>query len=190
MAGTVPGVAYDPAMSELRPRQDPAEAQRPTALLAVYSWDMLSAIVAIFEALAPFAGGVAVGPRTLALPVVLQVLGALSSAAYAALLIIVASLLTRRMRWIRRVQMLAMGVDIALVAVSLAAAFAEGTADTVALLVGILIMLFDLLAIVVVTERRIAAWYVEDARIPRYVTGTLGFWVASSAALIVVDAIR
>src|SRR6202035_4535750 len=106
-------------MPELsRPTQEQSE-QRPALLLLVYSWDMFSAILAIFEALAPLAGGVAVGVRMVAVPLVLQLLGALSSAAYAAVLIIVASLLTRPHQWIQRIQVIALGGAVILSAVSL-----------------------------------------------------------------------
>ncbi len=177
-------------MPELsRPTQEQSE-QRPALLLLVYSWDMFSAILAIFEALAPFAGGVAIGVRMVAVPLVLQLLGALSSAAYAAILIIVASLLTRRKQWIQRIQIIALGGAIILSVVSLLISNARGGVDIVPVLTTALIILIDLLAIVVMTERRVTAWYSERSRPPRYATGTLGFWVVSSIALIIVDAVR
>ena len=177
-------------MPELsRPTQEQSE-QRPAQLLLVYSWDMFSAILAIFEALAPFAGGVAVGVRMVDLPLALQLLGALSSAAYAAILIIVASLLTRRKQWIQRIQIIALGGAIVLSVVSLLIGYARGGVDIVPVLTTALIILIDLLAIVVMTERRVIAWYSERTRPPRYAAGTLGFWVVSSVALIIVDAVR
>ena len=141
-----------------RPTQEQSE-QRPALLLLVYSWDMFSAILAIFEALAPFAGGVAIGVRMVAVPLVLQLLGALSSAAYAAILIIVASLLTRRKQWIQRIQIIALGGAIILSVVSLLISNARGGVDIVPVLTTALIILIDLLAIVVMTERRVTAWY-------------------------------
>jgi hypothetical protein len=177
-------------MPELsRPTQEQSE-QRPALLLLVYSWDMFSAILAIFEALAPFAGGVAIGVRMVDLPLALQLLGALSSAAYAAILIIVASLLTRRKQWIQRIQIIALGGAIVLSVVSLLIGYASGGVDIVPVLTTALIILIDLLAIVVMTERRVIAWYSERSRPPRYAAGTLGFWVVSSVALIIVDAVR
>ena len=177
-------------MPELSRPGDEQSQQRPALLLLVYSWDMFSAILAIFEALAPLAGGVAVGVRMVAVPLVLQLLGALSSAAYAAVLIIVASLLTRRHQWIQRIQVIALGGAIVLSVVSLVLGYARGGVDIVPVLTTALIILIDLLAIVVMTERRVTAWYSERSRPPRYVLGTLGFWAVSSVALIIVDAVR
>lgn len=175
-------------MAEPSPAAD--EQRRPAAVLLVYTWDMVSAIIAIFEALAPFAGGVAVGPRLVAVPLALQVLGALSSAAYAAVLIIVASLLTRRLRWIPRVQILTLGIAVVLTVVSLVIGWFGGGVDATAILTATLVMLIDIFAMVVMTERRVNAWYSEQARAPRYVSLTMGFWIASSLALIAVDAVR
>lgn len=173
-----------------RASHQPESDQRPTLVLLVYTWDMVSAIVAIFEALAPFAGGVAIGAGQEEIPVWLQLVAALSAATYAAVLIILASLLTRRNRWIQRTQILALALAIGLSAISLAVGYVRGTVDIVPILTSALIVLFDLLAIVLMTERRVTAWYTEPGRPPRYVLGTLGFWVASYAALIVIAAIR
>src|SRR5947209_3281122 len=102
------------AMPEPPVRAAQEEERRPALLLAVYSWDMFLAILAIFGALAPFAGQVALGPRQLEVPLPLQVVAALSSAAYAGVLIIIASLLTRRYRWVQRLQIVTMGLEIAI----------------------------------------------------------------------------
>lgn len=166
------------------------EEQRPTLLLVVFVWDMLSAILAVFEALAPFAGGVAIGVQQVEIPVGIQVLDALSPAAFATLLIILASLITRRQRWIQRVQILTFALAIVLQGVALLIALLRGGIDIVPLLTTLLIMLLNLLAIVVMTERRITAWYERAVAAPRYVTGTLVFWVATYAALLVLAAVR
>lgn len=163
--------------------------QRPTLVLIVYCWDMLLGILAIFGALAAMGGQVAVGGRSVTIPLPLQILDALSSAAYAALLIMVASLLTRPKRWIRQLQITTMAVAIALVGLSLIFAAVTGGLATVPLLVSLLFVLFDVLAIVVMTERKIARWYVETGAIPRYALGTLVFWAVSSVALVVVEAL-
>ena len=162
---------------------------RPTPVLAVYTWDMLLGILAIFGALAALGGQVRVGAREVSIPLPLQILGALSSAAYAAVLIIIASLLTRPNRWIRQVQIATFATAIALLALSLLLAGLTGGLDTPALLVSLLFILFDVAAIVVMTEQRINRWYVEPGRTPRYVLGAIAFWAVSSIALIVVEAL-
>jgi hypothetical protein len=163
--------------------------QRPTLVLIVYCWDMLLGILAVFGALAAMGGQVGVGARLVTVPLPLQILDALSSAAYAALLIMVASLLTRPQRWIRQLQIVTMAVAIALVALSLLFAGLTGGLATVPLLVSLLFVLLDVLAILVMTERRIARWYVEAGGIPRYAVGTLVFWAVSSVALLIVEAL-
>lgn len=163
--------------------------QRPTLVLIVYCWDMLLGILAIFGALAAMGGQVAVGARLVSVPLPLQILDALSSAAYAGLLIMVASLLTRPKRWIRRLQILTMAVAIALVALSLLLAGITGGLGTVPLLVSLLFVLLDVLAIVVMTEGRIARWYVEPGGLPGYAAGILAFWAVSSVALLIVEAL-
>jgi len=167
------------------PRAD--EATRPAVLLFVYSWDLLLAILAIFGALAPFAGGLVTTSGVsvdLALP--LQIMLALSSAAYAAVLIIVASLLTRRRLWIRRMQMATMAVAIALALLSVLVTWLTGAGLALVSLLGILFfVLVDLLTIVLMTEKRVVGWYVEAGRPPRYATGSLVFWGVSGCAVIV-----
>lgn len=167
------------------------DAPRPAVLLFVYTWDLILAILAVFGALAPFAGGVpstAGQPRQVPLPV--QILAALSSAAYAAILIIVASLLTRRRRWVRVAQMSVMAVEIPLAAVSALVLWLIGAGLPVAsLLLAILFVLVDALTIVLMTERRVVDWYVEPGSPPGYAIGTLAFWAASGCAVIVFQAL-
>ena len=163
--------------------------QRPTLALIVYCWDMLLGILAIFGALAALGGQVAVGSRLVTIPLPLQILDALSSAAYAAVLIMIASLLTRPKRWIRNAQLVTMSTAISLVALSLLLAGITGGLSTVPLLISLLFALLDFAAIVVMTERRIKDWYVEPGATPRYVLGTLAFWGVSSVALLIVEAL-
>ena len=163
--------------------------QRPTLALIVYCWDMLLGILAIFGALAALGGQVAVGSRLVTIPLPLQSLDALSSGTYAAVLIMIASLLTRPQRWIRQVQIVTLSTAISLVALSLLLAGITGGLTPVPLLISLLFALLDLAAIVVMTERRIKNWYVEPGGTPRYVLGTLAFWGASSVALLIVEAL-
>src|SRR5437016_3585782 len=80
----------------------PATTQSPPRLVFVYTWDILRAVGAIFGALAAFSGGFDAAGRQVAIPVWMQLVGALSAAAYAAALITVGALLGRRQWWVRR----------------------------------------------------------------------------------------
>lgn len=164
--------------------------QRPTLVLFAYCWDMVLALLAVFGALAAFAGQAAVGARVISFPLPLQVIAALSWTSNAAVLVIVASMLTRPQRWIRRAQIATLAVAIAFAGASLLVAGVTDGLDVTPLLVTLLFMLLDVLVIVVMTERRIVSWYTEPGRTPRYVLGALGFWVVSSAVLLVVDSVR
>jgi hypothetical protein len=167
------------------PARSEESERRPAAVLAVYSWDLLLAILALFGALAPFAGGIAVGTTSVGLPLAVQIVAALSSASYAATLLIVASLLTRRRRWVRQVQIVTLAAAIALAALSLAVGYATRSGIDVRGLLGtVVFMLLDALAVVIMTERRITAWYTEAAQTPRYVLATLGFWALSECAFV------
>jgi hypothetical protein len=183
----LPGRPYDPRMAETSGREEPA---RPTVVLFVYSWDLLLAILAVFGALAPFAGGVpSTSGSTHQVPLPVQILAALSSAAYAAVLIMVASLLTRRRRWVRLMQMLVMAVAIPLAAISVLVLWVIGAALPLAsVLIAILFILVDTLTIVLMTERRVVEWYAEPGTPPRYVSGTLAFWALSGCAVIAFQA--
>jgi len=166
------------------PRQE--EETRPVAVLAVYTWDMLLAILGIFQALAPIGGGIVnARGQTVEIPLPLQIVLALSAASGAATMIIVASLLTRRRRWVRRLQMATMGVSIGLAAISLIVdALIGAGVPLVSVLIAVLVMLINLLAIVLMTERRVVSWYNEAGRAPQYMTGTLGFWALSGCVAI------
>lgn len=162
--------------------------QRPWLVLIVYTWDLLIGIVAIFGALAALGGRVSIGSRTVTLPPPLQVLDALSAAAFAATLIVVATLLTRRDRWIRWVQIATLAAAVSLLGLSVLIGEVRGGIETLALLVSLLVILLHLAVIVVMTERRIAGWYTEPGRPQRYVLACLAFWAASNLALLVIEA--
>lgn len=163
--------------------------KRPWLVLVAYTWDLLIGIVAIFGALAALGGKVTVGTRTVALPLPLQVLDALSAAAFAATLIVVATLLTRRNRWIRWVQIATLATAVSLLSLSVVLGEVRGGIETLALLVSLLVILLHLAVIVVMTERRIKDWFAEPGRPPRYVLATLAFWAASNLALLLVAAL-
>ncbi len=161
-------------------------------VLAIYSWDMVLALLALLGALAAFGGEATVGTRTVDVSLAEQVLAAVESASFAALLIILATLLTRRQRWVRTAQIATLGIAIALGAVSLLlAAVLPGQGVQSTALAAVLVLVVDAAAVVALTGTRVAGWYAgRDGRMPRYVGGTMAFWAASSAVLIVLSALR
>jgi hypothetical protein len=171
--------------------RDDEQERRPGAVLFVYTWDLALAILALFGALAPFAGGVATGTGgTASLPLAAQVIAAVSSASYAATLIIVASLLTRKRAWVRQTQIGTLGTAIALAAISVAVGAIVGNGvDAPGLVVTLIFVLLDALAIVIMTERRVVTWYDQAATVPVYVWATLGLWIGGSVMIIVLAAL-
>jgi hypothetical protein len=171
--------------------RDDEEEPRPGAVLFVYTWDLALAILAIFGALTPFAGAVATRTGGAAsLPLAAQVIAAVSSASYAATLIIVAALLTRKRAWVRQTQIGTLGTAIALAAISLVVGAIVGNGVDATGLVGTLIfVLLDALAIVIMTERRVVSWYDQTATIPVYVWATLAIWIGGSIMIIVLAAL-
>ena len=170
--------------------RDDEQEHRPGAVLFVYTWDLALAILALFGALAPFAGAVQSSTGAKQIPLVAQVIAAVSSASYAATLIIIAALLTRRRAWVRLTQIGTLGTAIFLAAISIAvgALVGNGIGPT-ALLVTLFFVLLDALAIVVMTERRVVSWYDQRASIPVYVWATLVLWIGGSVTTIVVSAV-
>jgi len=160
-------------------------------VLFVYTWDLALAILAIFGALAPFAGGVATGKGgTASLPLAAQVIAAVSSASYAATLIIVAALLTRKRAWVRQTQIGTLGTAIALAAISVVVGAIVGNGvDATGLVVTLIFVLLDALAIVIMTERRVVTWYDQTATIPVYIWATLALWIGGSVMIIVLAAL-
>jgi hypothetical protein len=168
------------------------EERRPPSILIIYSWDMVLALLALLAALAAFGGQATVGTRTVNVSIAEQILAAVSAASFAALLIILATLLTRRQRWVRRAQIVTLGTAIGLGVVSLVAAAAvpgQGL-QLVSALTAALLLLLDAIAIVVLTGQRVADWYNSGEGMPRYISGTIGFWAASSLVLILLQALR
>ncbi|MEO8897796.1 MAG: hypothetical protein ABI352_03430 [Candidatus Dormibacter sp.] len=167
------------------------EGKRPAVILAIYSWDMLLALLALLAALAAFAGQATVGNRTVDVAIGEQILAAVSAASLAGLLIILATLLTRRQRWVRRAQIISFATAIVLGAASLLVALLPGQGlQAVSALTSVLLLLLDAVAIVALTGQRVVAWYNAGVAMPRYISATIGFWAASSAVLIVLQALR
>jgi hypothetical protein len=171
--------------------RDDEQERRPGAVLFVYTWDLALAILALFGALAPFAGAVQTGSgKTAAIPLAAQVVEAVSSASYAATLIIIAALLTRKRAWVRQTQIGTLATAIGLAAVSIVVGAIVGNGvDAPALIVSLIFVLLDALAIVIMTERRVVHFYDQVARIPAYVWATLALWVGGSVMTIVIDAV-
>jgi phosphatidylglycerophosphate synthase len=183
--------AYDRRVQSPAPTAT-EEERRPAAILAVYSWDMLRALLALLGALAAFGGQATVGTRTVNVTLGEQILAAVSSASFAALLIILATLLTRRHRWVRIAQIGTLATAIAIGAVSLLlAAVLPGQGVQASALTALLVLVVDAAVILAMTGHKVVAWYnLTDTRMPAYITGTIAFWAASSAVLIVLQALR
>jgi hypothetical protein len=167
------------------------DEQRPAIILAIYTWDMLLALLALLAALAAFAGQATVGSRTVSVSIGEQILAAVSAASLAGLLIILATLLTRRQRWVRYAQIITFVTAIIIGATSLLVALLPGQGlQAVSALTSILLLLLDAIAIVALTGRRVVAWYNAGVAMPAYISATIGFWAASSVVLTVLQALR
>ncbi|HEY2704202.1 MAG TPA: hypothetical protein VGL20_10975 [Candidatus Dormibacteraeota bacterium] len=166
-------------------------ARRPTALLLVYTWDMVRGILALFGAITAFGADVIVHGRTVHVSVLSQVLAALASASLAAALFVVGTLLTRRRAWVRRAQIVLLLMDVALAVVSVAVdeITAHAGLDLPPLLGVALFALIDLCAVTAMTGPRIAAWYREPGPVPLHVGGLIAFWAATSVAFVALRAL-
>jgi hypothetical protein len=173
-------------------QSEAGEEQRPAIILAIYTWDMLLALLALLAALAAFAGQATVGSRTVSVTVGEQILAAVSAASLAGLLIILATLLTRRQRWVRHAQIITFATGIVVGAASLlvAAVLPGQGLQAFSALTSILLLLLDAIAIVALTGQRVVAWYNAGAAMPRYISATIAFWAVSSVVLIVLQAFR
>jgi hypothetical protein len=168
---------------------DTDEERRPTAVLFVYTWDLLRAILVFFIALAAFGGGTEISGRTVALSTAVQILLALSSAALGAVLLLLGMLLTRHVAWVRRAQITVLAMTVAIALVSLAVVQIRSGFQLTQLLATLLVVLIDLLALVAMTGRRIVAWYRDPGPVPFYIGALIAFWAAVSAAYVVITGI-
>jgi len=167
------------------------EARKPAAILAIYSWDMVLALLALLGALAAFGGQAAVGNRTVSVSLGEQILAAVESASFAGLLIILATLLTRRQRWVRTAQMATLAIATALGGMSLVlAVVVPGQGLQASALTALLVLVVDVAAIVALTSQRVIAWYNLSGDVPRSISGIIVFWAATSAVLIVLQSLR
>jgi len=166
-----------------------AGARRPLALLFVYTWDILSALLVFFIALAAFGGGREQQGRVVSVPLAVQILQALAFVALGAALIIVGTLLTRRQAWVRRAQIGVLAMKIVLESGSTGATWVvDASARTWGTLLGsLLLVLLDLLALLAVTGPRLRAWFTEPGEIPLYLGSLVVFWAAASVAFFILD---
>ena len=168
-----------------------AEERRPTALLLVYSWDIVRGILALIGALSSFGGAVVVAGRTVDVSVGAQILTALAAAALSAALIVVGTLLTRHQAWVRRAQIVVLVMAVLMAAGSFAVdqLTAHAGLDVGGLLGLATISLIDLVAVFAMTGPRIVAWFGQPGSVPIYVSGLVAFWAATMVAFVTVRAV-
>src|SRR5947209_1664347 len=135
------------------------EERRPTAILLVYTWDMVRAILVFFVAFAAFGGATDVSGKTVQLSTPVQILLALSSAALGAVLLLIGILLTRHAAWLRRAQITVLGMAVGIGLATFAVVQARGGFHVEQLIGTALLALVDLLALFAMTGRRVVAWY-------------------------------
>jgi hypothetical protein len=165
---------------------DADEERRPTAILLVYTWDLVRAILVFFVALAAFSGGADVSGKTVQLSTAVQILLALASAALGAVLLVIGMLLTRHRAWVRRAQITVLGMAVGIGLATFAVVQARSGFHVDQLLGTLLLALVDLLALYAMTGRRVVAWYREPGPVPMYVGTLVAFWAAVSAAYLVI----
>jgi hypothetical protein len=163
--------------------------RRPTAILLVYTWDMVRAILVFFVAFSTFGGGVDVTGKTVTLSTPVQILLALSSAALGAALLLVGMLLTRHAAWVRRAQITVLGMAVGIGLLTFTVVQARGGFHVEELLGTLLLALVDLLALYAMTGRRVVEWYREAGPVPFYIGALVAFWAAVSAAFLVIAAL-
>jgi hypothetical protein len=172
-----------------RPGAGADEERRPTAILLVYTWDMVRAILVFFVAFAAFGGATDVSGRTVTLSTPVQILLALSSAALGAVLLLVGMLLTRHRAWIRRAQITVLAMAVGIGLATFAVVSGRSGFQLESLLGTLLLALVDVLAIVAMTGARATTWYREPGPVPMYIGALVAFWAAVSAAYLVIAAL-
>jgi hypothetical protein len=165
---------------------DADDERRPTAILLVYTWDMVRAILVFFVAFAAFGGGTDVSGRTVQLSTAVQILLALASAALGAVLLLVGMMLTRHHAWVRRAQITVLGMAVGIGLATFAVVQARSGFHVEQLMGTLLLALVDLLALYAMTGRRVVAWYRDPGPVPMYIGALVAFWAAVSAAYLVI----
>ncbi len=163
--------------------------RRPTAILLVYTWDMVRAILVFFVAFGAFSGATDVSGKTVQLSTPVQILLALAFAALGAVLLLIGMLLTRHAAWVRRAQITVLGMAMGIGLLTFAVVQARGGFHVEELFGTLLLALIDLLALVAMTGRRVAAWYHEPGPVPMSIGALVAFWAAVSTAYLVIAAL-
>ena len=164
-----------------------AEDRRPAALVLVYTWDIVRAILALFAALGSFSGTRRQNGRDVSVPITVQILQALAAGALAIALFLIGTLLTRRAAWVRRAQWIVLVMAIAFNAVTVTVSMVtdETARDLTTGLVSALLVLVDLLVVAVMTGPRMKRWFNDPGVVPTYIGGLIAFWAAASGAFFV-----
>ncbi len=173
------------------PRSSAEESERrPTALLLVYTWDVLRGIFALLGALAAFADQVSFGARVVPIGTAAQIIAALASASLAAALMVIGTLLIRRQAWVRRAQVVVLLMDTAIAVGSVVVyeLSAHAGLDLPPLLGAALFGLLDLTAVLAMSGPRVRTWFTEPGPVPFYVGGLIAFWAATSVAFVLLRA--
>lgn len=180
----VPHPSDSPPLATAPPAEE--DDQRPVALLFVYTWDVVRALLALVGVIAPFSGNVAGNDHPISIPLWAQILAAVASACYAAALFMVAVLLLRRAAWVRRAQLALYGISMGLALGSLAyeAIVARGSLDAGAVYGVLLFALLYLCGIVAMLGGQVIAYFRGPGTTPRVLYGLVAFWAASSVALV------
>ena len=174
------------AQDPVAPRPD-AEERRPTALLLVFTWDLVLSVGLVLLAFAVFAGSRERGGQTVPIPIAVQIFQALAYAALATALFLVGTMLTRRLRWVRRAQIVILAMHMVLLAASLSVQLlTDESSRSLGIVLGAaVIILLDALAMLAMTERRVVVWFDEPGEVPFYVGALIAFWAATSTAFFV-----
>jgi hypothetical protein len=167
-----------------------ADDHRPVALIFVYTWDVVRALLALAAALAPFGGAVAIGAREIAIPLWQQLLYATSAASYGAALFVVGVLLPRRAAWVRRAQITLFALSATLATGSLALQMALPPHDLQpeAVVLTLLFVLLYVAGIAAMLGDRVAAYLRGPGRTPGYLIALVAYWCCAQAALTVLHA--
>jgi len=166
-----------------------AGERRPLVLIAVYSWDLIQLVTALFVAFAAFAGSQVVHGAMRPVPLPEQLLAGVSAAAWAATFFIVGTLLTRRQLWIRRAQLVILSLSIGLGLVGIAVAEIRPDTRPAAsqLYAALLIVLLNGCAMAAMSGDRVRGWFREPGGTPGYLYGTIGLWVVGQSILMVLN---
>jgi hypothetical protein len=159
---------------------------RPPRLVFVYTWDVIKSVGALIAALSAFAGGIDINGEAVSLPLWEQIVGGVSSTAYAAALIVAAVLLARHEMWVRREQLILLVLSAVLIVVSIFPAASSAQLGWLLAGAGAFLAL-DFAAIWSLTRGDALRWYVVPGKTPKYMTACVVLWIVGSVVLLVVE---